>query len=174
MASRRVSIIRTGILSVWDCINKTLESIGCPEKLRSIIISWFKRSQEVGKYLGVEIIHGRKTKCKFSHIMDKVQNRLAGWKANCLSMAERATLIQSVCSSMPLYHMQHNMLPKSVINQVEKLERAFLWVALLRRNIATILDGTKSALRSVRRSWHPITQRDEHGFLLQACLATAH
>ncbi|KAF7820652.1 putative ribonuclease H protein At1g65750 family [Senna tora] len=42
-------------------------------------------------------------------------------------MAGRATLVQTVCSSMPLYHMQHNMLPKSVISQIEKLERAFLW-----------------------------------------------
>ncbi|KAF7839228.1 ribonuclease H [Senna tora] len=133
----------------WESINSPF----CPEEIKNVVFNiggskalesdgfpasfyhqnWdtvgvrFKRSQEVGKYLGVEIIHGRKTKCKFSHIMDKVQNRLAGWKANCLSMAERATLIQSVCSSMPLYHMQHNMLPKSVINQVEKLERAFLW-----------------------------------------------
>ncbi|KAF7845080.1 ribonuclease H [Senna tora] len=87
----------------------------------------FKRSQEVGKYLGAEIIHGRKTRVKFNHIVDKIQNRLAGWKANCLSFAGRATLVQSVCASMPLYHMQNCLLPKSVINQIEMLERAFLW-----------------------------------------------
>ncbi|KAF7807412.1 ribonuclease H [Senna tora] len=42
-------------------------------------------------------------------------------------MAGRATLIQSVTSTMPLYHMQHSMLPKGTINRIEKLERAFLW-----------------------------------------------
>ncbi|KAF7822209.1 ribonuclease H [Senna tora] len=91
------------------------------------LLTGFKRSQEIGKYLGAEIIHGRKTKFKFNHIIDKIQNRLAGWKANCLSLAGRATLVQSVCASMPLYHMQNCMLPKSVINQIEKMERAFLW-----------------------------------------------
>ncbi|KAF7807009.1 ribonuclease H [Senna tora] len=72
-------------------------------------------------------MHGRQTKQKYSHIIERMQTKLAGWKANCLSLAGRATLVQSVCSTMLLYHMQHAMLPKGVISEIEKLERAFLW-----------------------------------------------
>ncbi|KAF7842178.1 ribonuclease H [Senna tora] len=85
------------------------------------------RSQEIGRYLGADITQGRQTKSKFKHIIEKIQNRLSGWKASCLSLAGRATLVQSVLSTIPLYHMQHSMLPKGTINQIETLERDFLW-----------------------------------------------
>ncbi|KAF7843768.1 ribonuclease H [Senna tora] len=81
----------------------------------------------MGRYLGANNIHGRKTKQKFAHVIERIQSKLSGWKAGCLSLAGRATLIQSVISTIPLYHMPHGFLPKGIIQQIEKLERAFLW-----------------------------------------------
>ncbi|KAF7822893.1 ribonuclease H [Senna tora] len=85
------------------------------------------RSQEIGRYLGADIKHGRQTRRNFKHIIENIGAKLAGWKAKCLSLAGRATLIQSVISSMPYYHMQHSKLPKGITNQIEKIERSFLW-----------------------------------------------
>ncbi|KAF7836148.1 ribonuclease H [Senna tora] len=87
----------------------------------------FKQTQEIGKYLGANLIHGRHTKMKYSHITERIKNRLAGWKANCLSLAGRATLTQSVLSTIPYYFMQHSSVPKGVLKEIERLNRSFLW-----------------------------------------------
>ncbi|KAF7811992.1 ribonuclease H [Senna tora] len=92
-----------------------------------IIVICFTRSQDLGRYLGANIVHGRATNKKFSHIVKKVQDKLAGWKENCLSMAGRATLVQSVVSTMSYYHMQYTSIPKGIINEIERRERALLW-----------------------------------------------
>ncbi|KAF7838390.1 ribonuclease H [Senna tora] len=86
-----------------------------------------QRSQDVGRYLGANITSGRQRKGNFKHIIESIQKKLAGWKASCLSLAGRATLVQSALSTIPLYHMQHNKIPKGVVNQIEKIERDFLW-----------------------------------------------
>ncbi|GMP64139.1 hypothetical protein CsSME_00025559 [Camellia sinensis var. sinensis] len=56
-----------------------------------------------------------------------MQKRLSGWKAITLSMAGRATLIKSVTSAIPSYTMQTMLLPKSICNDIDKLNRNFLW-----------------------------------------------
>ncbi|KAF7836121.1 ribonuclease H [Senna tora] len=97
------------------------------EEFREAELKRFRRSQEVGRYLGANIFHGRQRRSNFNHIVERIQQRLAGWKANCLSMAGRATLVQSVLSTIPLYHMQHCKIPKGTIEEIKKLEREFLW-----------------------------------------------
>ncbi|KAL7263961.1 hypothetical protein ACSBR1_002000 [Camellia fascicularis] len=81
----------------------------------------------LGKYLGVPILHNRVSKTTYNHILDRVWDRLARWKACQLSLAERATLIQSVTSSIPSYAMQSTHLPSSVCSTIDKYHRHFLW-----------------------------------------------
>jgi hypothetical protein len=81
----------------------------------------------LGKYLGANIAAGRTTRGKFNHIIEKIQNRLSGWKHQCLSLAGRLTLSNSVLSSIPYYHMQYAKLPKTLCNEMEKIQRGFLW-----------------------------------------------
>lgn len=56
-----------------------------------------KLTTDLGKYLGVPMLHKRVTKQEFNHIIDKVQDRLAGWVSNTLMLAGRSTLIQHAC-----------------------------------------------------------------------------
>ncbi|KAF7801954.1 ribonuclease H [Senna tora] len=42
-------------------------------------------------------------------------------------MAGRVSLIKSVTSSIPIFHMQNNSIPQSIIQEFEKAERKFLW-----------------------------------------------
>ena len=60
---------------------------------------------DLGKYLGVPLIHKRVSKTTYYHILEKVQDRSAGWKAEQLSMAGRTLLVQSVTSAIPVYTM---------------------------------------------------------------------
>lgn len=69
---------------------------------------------DLGRYLGVPTILGRASKKDYQFLVDRINGKLAGWKAKLFSMAGRATLIQSCLSSMPFYTMQTTRLPRSV------------------------------------------------------------
>ena len=81
---------------------------------------------DLGKYLGVPLIHQRPSYLLYAPLVEKTRKRLAGWKSGCLTLAGRATLISSVLSSLPSYHMQTNLLPKRLLKDLSKLSCNFL------------------------------------------------
>ena len=58
--------------------------------------------------------------------VERVQNKLQGWKGNLLSMAGRVVLSQAVISAIPSYVMQGCILPTQVLNNIDKVNRNFL------------------------------------------------
>ncbi|XP_024195608.1 uncharacterized protein LOC112198716 [Rosa chinensis] len=82
---------------------------------------------DLGKYLGMPLIHSRVNKHTYDSLFDKVQSRLSSWKSKVLSMAGRLTLLQSVTYSIPIYAMQTAKLPVSLCDRIDKLNRDFLW-----------------------------------------------
>lgn len=80
----------------------------------------------LGKYLGVPSIQMRVTKSTYKAVLDKVQHRLQGWKARCLSLAARVTLIKAVTSAIPPYAMQTASLPRGICAQIDKCNCRFL------------------------------------------------
>lgn len=55
-------------------------------------ISGFTTTKDLGKYLGVPVLHRRVTKQTYKNILDKLHQKLATWKGSNLSLAERITL----------------------------------------------------------------------------------
>lgn len=51
----------------------------------------------------------------FKFILDCIQSKLAGWKANLLSLAGRIILTKSVTSTIPNYMMQCVALPPKIL-----------------------------------------------------------
>ncbi|KAL7222108.1 hypothetical protein ACSBR1_023926 [Camellia fascicularis] len=84
-------------------------------------------TSDLGKYLGVPLIHGRVSWRHYNGILNKMQMKLAGWKTSVLSLVGRTTLIQSVSSALPAYTMQTVAFPKRVCNDIDKMNRNFLW-----------------------------------------------
>ncbi|OMO50810.1 reverse transcriptase [Corchorus capsularis] len=84
-------------------------------------------SNDLGKYLGVPLIHGRVVKDTFREMVDKVCTRLNGWKYKFLSLAGRATLISLVTSSIPTYNMLTVRIPQGTIVKLDSMNRRFLW-----------------------------------------------
>lgn len=82
---------------------------------------------DIGEYLGVPMIHERKSKEAFAFMIDHVKKRLSGWKAKSLSMAGRVTIAQSSLFSIPGYVMQSTVIPASTCDAIEKLCRDFIW-----------------------------------------------
>ncbi|KAH1098440.1 hypothetical protein J1N35_015361 [Gossypium stocksii] len=72
----------------------------------------FQEVQNLGKYLGVPLLHERITKSTLNFIIDKVIQKLQSWDARRLSMAGRITLAQSVLLSIPNFFIQSLMIPK--------------------------------------------------------------
>lgn len=84
-------------------------------------------TNNLGKYLGVPSIHGRITKELFNPILDKMDERLEGWKMRFLSIAGRQVLAQSVLHSIPYYTMQTMLMPAGIWEEIDKRVRRFLW-----------------------------------------------
>lgn len=56
-----------------------------------------------------------------------MESKFEGWKGRLLSRGGRLQLINSVLSSIPVYFMSSFLLPKWVINRLDKIQRRFLW-----------------------------------------------
>jgi len=84
-------------------------------------------TDDFGCYLGVPVINGRVTNSTFQDVLSRIDGRLASWKTKCLSLAGRATLIQSTIAAIPGYVMQSSRLPRSLCDTLDKKIRRFLW-----------------------------------------------
>ncbi|KAL4309954.1 hypothetical protein GQ457_01G030200 [Hibiscus cannabinus] len=87
----------------------------------------FREVVDLGKYLGVPLLHSRVTKASYDYIIQRVRDKLSGWDARCLSLAGRITLAKAVLSSIPFYSMQSALLPRGVTDEIEKIIRSFIW-----------------------------------------------
>ncbi|CAA7037248.1 unnamed protein product [Microthlaspi erraticum] len=82
---------------------------------------------DLGKYLGMPVLHKRLNKETFGEVVARVSARMAGWKGRVLSMAGRLTLTKAVISSIPVHSMSTILLPKSTLAKLDQLTRSFLW-----------------------------------------------
>nr|KAJ0214953.1 hypothetical protein LSAT_V11C300147850 [Lactuca sativa] len=79
------------------------------------------------KYLGVPVGANMSQKRSWQPVIDRVQNKLSLWKAKTLSFGGRLTLVKTVLGSLPLFYFSIFKAPISIIDNLEKLRRRFLW-----------------------------------------------
>lgn len=63
----------------------------------------------------------------FKCIMEKLENRLAGWKQKTLSLTGCTVLIKSIAMTLPSYIMQTFLLPTNLCEKIDRLIRGFWW-----------------------------------------------
>lgn len=90
-------------------------------------ISKFMEVQSLGNYLGVPALGRPPKRSDFRYLMGRVKKKLAGWKASQLSLAGRITLSKSVIEAMPIYPMMTMKLPSACLEEIHRLQRAFIW-----------------------------------------------
>ena len=83
------------------------------------------RSME--KYLGIPIISGRVNNSVFNDAINCLHKQLTNWKASTLSQAGRKILIQANLNSKVGYLMQSFLLPKGILDQIDKINKLFFW-----------------------------------------------
>ena len=81
----------------------------------------------IGNYLGFPIKHKGVPRNRMNFIVERVMNKLAGWKARFLSFAGRSVLVKSVMSSIPNYVMQAASLLAHLCEKLDKINQDFLW-----------------------------------------------
>lgn len=91
------------------------ETLGCP-------ISSFPQP-----YLGLPLSASKLYNSDFQPLIAKCDKYLSGWHGKLLSTGGRLVLTNAVLSSLPVYWMSSLLLPKGVIDAIDRRRRAFLW-----------------------------------------------
>ena len=76
-------------------------------------------------------------------MVERVQNKLQGWKTNLLSMAGRVVIAQSVLLAIPAYVIQGCVLPTRILNNLDKVSKNFVWGSTEDHKNCTWLVGGK-------------------------------
>ena len=87
----------------------------------------FNYTDNLGKYLGFPLKHAGARKHDFDFVLDRVKKKLAGWKANLLSMAGQMVLIHASSSTIPNYVMQQASLLNKILKGIDRVNKNFLW-----------------------------------------------
>nr|GEU77674.1 RNA-directed DNA polymerase, eukaryota [Tanacetum cinerariifolium] len=76
-------------------------------------------------YLGVKVGMDFSRRKSWDEVIGKISTRLSKWKIKTLSVGGRLTLIKSVLTSLPLYHMSLYKALLGVLHDLETLRRKF-------------------------------------------------
>ena len=87
----------------------------------------FRTTPAIGKFLGIPIKSLSSSSQDFNFVLDRVKQKLVGWKANLLSLARRAILVQASLVTIPVYAMQCTYLPNKILEGIDLVNRNFLW-----------------------------------------------
>lgn len=77
--------------------------------------------------MGVPLFGKCPRKGDFSYLVDKVRDKLSGWKTKHLSYAWRVTLSKSVIQAILVYSMMTTPIPKNCLHEIQRLQGGFIW-----------------------------------------------
>ncbi|KAE8669138.1 hypothetical protein F3Y22_tig00112254pilonHSYRG00076 [Hibiscus syriacus] len=66
----------------------------------------YKVVSDLGRYLGVPLLHGRVTAASYQYLVQMVHDRLNGWKMRTVTFAGRVILAKAALAALPIYTMQ--------------------------------------------------------------------
>ena len=96
-------------------------------ELLRLQMNHFSLAHDLGKYLGVPLVHQKASSNSFNHITTRLLQKLSTRKENSLSLAGRITLCSLVVASIPSYQMQTTFLPRPICNSIDKISCQFIW-----------------------------------------------
>jgi hypothetical protein len=67
------------------------------------------------------------TAAQLQYLVDKVANKLPGWKASLLDRGGRLELVRATLSAIPIFSMMSLDIPAKTVSTIEKIIRGFLW-----------------------------------------------
>ncbi|KAL0925589.1 hypothetical protein M5K25_003944 [Dendrobium thyrsiflorum] len=96
-------------------------------KRKSIeLIMGFKVVKEF-YYLGVKVALRRLVAADFHFLTEKALRLFGVWGSKLISLAGKFTLIRMVLLSLPTFYCTFSLVPKGILNELDKLSRSFIW-----------------------------------------------
>lgn len=110
-------------------------------------------TSDLGTYLGFPLCHKKPSKNKLSFIIDKVEGKLASWKAKSLNKAGRLILINATLQAIPRYYMHLIDFPVAIKKKLDSICSNFFWNS----------NGNKKKISWI--AWHKICKAKSTGGL---------
>jgi hypothetical protein len=79
------------------------------------------------KYLGLPLCNEKSWSCTLEHVIERVSNKVQGWKQKIMSQASRLCLIKVVAAATPVYPMSSWSFPKHTCAKIDSILRDFWW-----------------------------------------------
>ncbi|KAM0918372.1 hypothetical protein ACQ4PT_008930 [Festuca glaucescens] len=79
------------------------------------------------RYLGLPLTLRKPTPSQLHYLVDKVANKLPGWRASLLDTGGRLELVRATLSAIPIFSMMSLDIPAKTLSAIEKIIRGFLW-----------------------------------------------
>ena len=80
------------------------------------------------RYMGVPLVDRRLRVQDWHPVIEKVESRLARWRARLLSRGGRLMLLKAVLAAIPTYFMAIFKMPVGVRRWLEQMMRGFFWL----------------------------------------------
>ncbi|XP_071699385.1 uncharacterized protein [Rutidosis leptorrhynchoides] len=99
----------------------------CHGDAKSTTIMPFSIGKLPMRYLGIRLLAKKLSVSDCKSLIDRVKDKVNNWSNRKLSYAGRLLLINSVLNAMHIYWASVFMLPSTVIKDIEKVLKSFLW-----------------------------------------------
>lgn len=86
-----------------------------------------RTSQLPCKYLGLSLHFRKLSRALLQPVIQKIANRLPGWKRKFFTYPGRELLVKSVLLAIPTYFLTASKFPLWAIHRIDRFQRSFLW-----------------------------------------------
>ncbi|XP_026383292.1 uncharacterized protein LOC113278749 [Papaver somniferum] len=130
-----------GIMSVLDYFSSVSEKLlnldkssvyfshNIPPSYRDILARELRITEmtDTNKYLGVTLLIDRDKTKAFIPLMQSFGTRLKFWKGKTMNHSARTTMAKHVLNALPTYQMGCFRIPKTMIDQMDSIQKHFWW-----------------------------------------------
>src|SRR6185503_14264236 len=120
-------------------------------------------------YLGLPISDRKLRRSDLMSWIEKIANKLPGWKASLMSLAGRAVLVRFVLTAIPIYLLIAIRVPKWFIRAVDKIRKSFLWKGRKEINGGSYLVAWEKVMRPIDLGGLGIHNLEIMSWALQMC-----
>ncbi|KAF1887995.1 hypothetical protein Lal_00024004, partial [Lupinus albus] len=97
-------------------------------------------------FLGIPVSVNPRRLSTWSPVLEAFKKKLSLWHLKFLSFGGRVALLKSVMCSLPIYFLSFYKAPMSVISEIDKLQRRFLWGGGEGKRVVTFIENSQVSL----------------------------